>query len=123
MPRARTRGPNIYKALGERIRLARLSRGITGLEIGSKLGISEQQVLKYERGEARIPLDRLVTIAELTEMQLPFFLEGFDPEEGLTLNGASELVRSTVDLVSTWQKVPTQQRTHLLAMIRDAARK
>jgi transcriptional regulator with XRE-family HTH domain len=118
-----TRAPaaDIYKAVGERIRMARLARGITGDDLGHALGISEQQALKYERGDARIPLDRLLKIAETTGVALAFFLEGLDADNALSVNGATALVRSTSDVVSLWQKVPTGERTHLLAVIRSAA--
>lgn len=111
---------DLYKVLGEKIRLARLTKGITGEELGNRLGITEQQQLKYERGEARVPLDRLIIIAQATEMSIVYFLRDFDSEDAITASKAMPLVRSTGDLVRLWQEVPTHSRPHLLAVIRNA---
>lgn len=110
----------LYKVVGEKIRLARLTKGLTGEILGERLGITEQQVLKYERGEARIPLDRLLVLAEETGLSIVYFLRDFDSEDAITASKAMPLTRSTGELVKLWQRVPTTSRPHLLAVIRNA---
>jgi transcriptional regulator with XRE-family HTH domain len=48
---------------GRRIRLARLDRQLSQSELGAALGISFQQVQKYEKGTNRITVGRLEQIA------------------------------------------------------------
>lgn len=62
-------------ALGQRVRKAREVRGISQEKLGRMLGITFQQVQKYEKGINRICATRLLQIARLLEMPISDFLE------------------------------------------------
>jgi len=49
--RHRVHLPSEHSALGERFRLARLKAGLTQVELAERMGISQSQVGKIERGE------------------------------------------------------------------------
>lgn len=51
--------------IGSKIRQMRKSRGITMQQLAQHLGITHQQVQKYEVGSNRVPVSRLATIADL----------------------------------------------------------
>lgn len=66
----------LSRAVGHQIYVARKLRGMTGKELGVKLGVSQQQVSRYERGICRVDVDVLVCI--LNELQVPlhdFFMK------------------------------------------------
>jgi transcriptional regulator with XRE-family HTH domain len=50
--------------VGSRVRAYRLSRGITQADLGKKIGVTFQQVQKYEKGINRIGSGRLKKIAD-----------------------------------------------------------
>lgn len=50
-------------AIGARVRSVRMALGISQEKLGEALGITFQQVQKYEKGTNRIPASRLVAIA------------------------------------------------------------
>ena len=50
-------------SIGQRIRAFRLSRGMSQSELGSRIGVTFQQIQKYERGANRIGGGRLKKIA------------------------------------------------------------
>lgn len=54
-------------AIGARIRHIRKLRGLTQIEMAQGLGVTFQQIQKYERGRNRIPAFRLVGIARLLD--------------------------------------------------------
>jgi transcriptional regulator with XRE-family HTH domain len=62
--------------MGRRIRLRRLEAGISQKELGDKLGVTFQQVHKYERGFNRVSAARLQLIAEMFGVDIPFFYDG-----------------------------------------------
>ena len=62
--------------MGRRIRLRRLEAGISQEELGDKLGVTFQQVQKYERGFNRVSAARLQLIAEMFGVDIPFFYDG-----------------------------------------------
>jgi transcriptional regulator with XRE-family HTH domain len=45
-------------------------------DLGEALGISFQQIQKYEKGTNRISASRLQRMAEVLQVSVPFFFEG-----------------------------------------------
>ncbi len=62
--------------MGRRIRLGRAEKGISQIELAGHLGLSFQQVQKYERGINRVGAARLQQIAEMLGVDIPFFYDG-----------------------------------------------
>jgi len=70
------RSPNktdIY--IGKRIKMQRLTRGLSQTDVASRLGITFQQIQKYERGLNRVGAGRLQEIANLFRVTPAFFFE------------------------------------------------
>ncbi len=64
------------KHVGARVRLRRLLVGMSQDQLASRIGVSFQQVQKYERGSNRIGASRLVMIADALDVEPGFLLEG-----------------------------------------------
>ena len=62
--------------VGERIRELRKSRGFSQGELGDLIGVSFQQVQKYETGRNRVGASRLWEISKVLEAQIEYFFEG-----------------------------------------------
>ncbi|WP_174000691.1 helix-turn-helix domain-containing protein [Agrobacterium rubi] len=72
-----TRSPRaIDTHVGSQIRARRAMLGISQAMLGDGLGISFQQVQKYEKGTNRVGAGRLQRIAELLDVPISFFFEG-----------------------------------------------
>ncbi len=54
----------INKKIGERIRDLRLREGMTQMQLAERIGITYQQVQKYEKGTSNISVERLYQIAD-----------------------------------------------------------
>src|SRR5580698_2562061 len=61
--------------LGKRIRLRRVEQKISQAELGEQLGVSFQQVQKYEKGVNRVGAARLQQIAKALEVESLLFLD------------------------------------------------
>ena len=59
--------------IGRRIRAQRLVHRISQTELANKLGVSFQQLQKYEKGVNRVGAGRLARIAEVLMLQVSFF--------------------------------------------------
>jgi transcriptional regulator with XRE-family HTH domain len=69
--------PNpVDKHVGSRVRMRRLMLGITQQKLGDSLGLTCQQVQKYELGRSRIGASRLQHISLILQVPVPFFFEG-----------------------------------------------
>ena len=61
--------------IGARLRQARVAAGFTQTELGVQLGISFQQVQKYEKGRNRIGGGRLYKIARVLGVKITYFFD------------------------------------------------
>lgn len=61
--------------VGSRIRLRRMTLGISQEKLGDNLGISFQQIQKYEKGTNRVGASRLQAIARTLDVAVSFFFE------------------------------------------------
>ena len=62
--------------VGRRVRERRLALGMSQEKLGNALGISFQQIQKYEVGTNRIAAGRLWDIARALEVDVDYFFEG-----------------------------------------------
>jgi transcriptional regulator with XRE-family HTH domain len=62
--------------LGKLIRIRRVEVGMSQDSLGEKLGVSFQQVQKYEKGVNRVGAGRLAQIAATLEVPVTFFYDG-----------------------------------------------
>ncbi len=67
--------------LGQRVRMARIALGMSQQTLARKLGLTFQQIQKYERGRNRISASRLFDIARVLGISIEAFYEGL--EEGV----------------------------------------
>jgi transcriptional regulator with XRE-family HTH domain len=59
--------------MGKRIRLRRVEIGMSQSDLGDELGVSFQQVQKYEKGVNRVGANRLHQIANALKTDVNFF--------------------------------------------------
>ena len=76
MKQAVKKAPNpIDKHVGSRVRMRRLMLGMSQAKLGDGLGLSFQQVQKYEKGTNRMGASCLQHIAHILQIPVPFFFE------------------------------------------------
>jgi transcriptional regulator with XRE-family HTH domain len=76
-PMVKTRAPNpVDKHVGSRIRMRRLMLGMSQETLAEGLGLTFQQVQKYEKGRNRIGAGRLQHISHILQVPVPFFFDG-----------------------------------------------
>ena len=68
--------------VGSRIRLRRNMLGMSQEKLGESLGITFQQIQKYEKGTNRVGASRLQAISSILEVPVSFFFENAPGEAG-----------------------------------------
>ena len=68
-------------AVGRNVRIWRMARGLSQAQLGNRLGVTFQQVQKYEIGANRIGTGRLVKIAAILGVPIAALLQGADAAE------------------------------------------
>ena len=83
-----TRSPTeIDKAIGRNVRIARRASKLAQSKLAEHIGVTYQQVQKYENGIDRVGAARIFQIAALTDHPVAFFFDFTD--EGLAVNQTS----------------------------------
>jgi transcriptional regulator with XRE-family HTH domain len=74
-----TRKPDVVDIeVGQRIKIQRLAAGLSQTALGENVGITFQQIQKYEKGANRVAIGRLTRIARVLDVSVNSFFEGQD---------------------------------------------
>lgn len=141
MPRARISedGPNpIDTHIGGRVKSRRLMLGLSQENLAKSIGLTFQQVQKYERGTNRISVSRLVDISRALRVSVEYFLDGCtqiaqksrkQTAKGVSDQGQDTLEpdpltkRDVLELVRAYQNIDTPQlKKQLLEMAKAMAK-
>src|SRR6201988_4210086 len=117
--RRKTDKPNpIDVHVGSRVRLRRALLGMSQEKLGEAIGLTFQQVQKYERGANRVGASRLYDLSRVLDVPVSFFFEdmpanGAESQKGLAeaeepyeLERDPMLKRETLELVRAYYKIP-----------------
>ncbi|MBB36618.1 MAG: DNA-binding protein [Hirschia sp.] len=126
--------PNLVdKHVGRRLRWRRRELSFSQEKLGEMLGLTFQQIQKYEKGVNRISAGRLFEIAKLLDTNISYFFQGAQDSETaksrLVAEGDSNdeaitglIDGDTVDLVTAFQSIPDPKlRRSILTMVRNSA--
>jgi transcriptional regulator with XRE-family HTH domain len=107
--------------VGARVRLRRTLLGMSQEKLGNAVGLTFQQIQKYERGANRIGASRLFDMSRVLDVPVPFFFdempvetvaEDYRPPSGspepniATLDQDPMAKRETLELVRTYYRIP-----------------
>src|SRR5437660_7840991 len=96
------KAPNpIDKYVGSRVRMRRMMLGMSQEKLGDALGLTFQQVQKYEKGANRIGASRLQQISLTLQVPVAFFFEGAPDLSGQHANGEVQSAAFVSDFLSS----------------------
>lgn len=115
--------------VGERIRARRRQLGLSQERLADALGLTFQQVQKYERGANRVSASKLFEIAKTLGVKAGDFFDGLTPEgaAGVSEGAAAEFVHDMAmtpegsEIAMLFQKIPRKQRRLLVDLAKALA--
>ncbi len=112
-----TTGPNpIDVHVGSRVRLRRTLLGMSQEKLGQALGLTFQQIQKYERGVNRIGSSRLYQLSQILDVPVSFFFDDMPAANASPASGLAEtpqaplerdpmVKRETLELVRAYYRI------------------
>jgi len=88
-PNRRSANP-LDVAIGARLRVRRRAAGLSQQRLAERLGVTFQQVQKYERGANRIGASRLYELSRVLDVPVSFFFDDTDPVRAPAMGGFDE---------------------------------
>src|ERR1700761_8888776 len=90
-----TKAPNpVDKYVGSRVRMRRIMLGMSQEKLGEALGLTFQQIQKYEKGTNRVGASRIQQISEILQVPVSFLFEG-GPSGSTSLGSEGETASPT----------------------------
>ncbi|MBP6860179.1 MAG: helix-turn-helix transcriptional regulator [Candidatus Pacebacteria bacterium] len=119
--------------VGSRVRLRRMLLGVSQEKLGEALGVTFQQIQKYERGANRVSASKLWEIGKALDVPISYFFEGIDAlnkaawdeiRAGDTSISIMEFVQSPEGLAlnRAFAKMSKKSRQAVLDLIRTMAK-
>jgi transcriptional regulator with XRE-family HTH domain len=109
--------------VGARIRMRRKSMGLSQTQLADSVGITFQQLQKYERGANRVSASKLYGMAVTLQTSVAWFFEGMPPLESEGDGDKRTLAvrrfmatEEGVELASLVPQLPLSQRLQILAL-------
>jgi transcriptional regulator with XRE-family HTH domain len=85
-----SKAPNpVDKYVGSRVRMRRIMLGMSQEKLGEALGLTFQQIQKYEKGTNRVGASRIQQISEVLQVPVSFLFEG-GPSGSPTADGYAD---------------------------------
>ena len=126
MPRKKERTLDAY--IGARVRMRRLMLNMSQEVLSGQLGVTFQQVQKYEKGLNRISASRLFELAQALRVPVGYFYDGLDEADGVArANGSGDGMQDNppvsplMEFMSSGAGVELNQAFCVLMMIKCAA--
>ncbi|MBO9710834.1 MAG: helix-turn-helix transcriptional regulator [Caulobacter sp.] len=117
--------------VGSRVRMRRRSLGLSQTELASSVGLTFQQLQKYERGANRISASKLYGMAKTLQVPLSWFFEGLSSDAASAGEDQEADERKArmvqvflassegLDLATLFPRIPPHQRRQILALARS----
>jgi transcriptional regulator with XRE-family HTH domain len=101
--------------IASNVKTARTARGLTQADVAEALGLTFQQVQKYESGKNRISASRLVEIARILEMEASELL----PTHGGETTELPHQTAQSTRLLQHFQSIPDEHiRESILSLVK-----
>jgi len=107
-------------AIGARIKSARSAKGVSQESLADHLGITFQQVQKYEKGTNRVGAGTLILIAEKLGVSALYLLRGCENDTALVLVGMDASAMKAARIVNDLPMAAKRGAILALDAIRDA---
>lgn len=110
--------------IGALIRMRRIEKKISQAELGEQLGVSFQQIQKYEKGVNRVGGVRLLQIATALDCPITFFYDGAGNDGGTGSTIITDFMTSSdgMAIAKAWAGLPEGAlRTNLRRLIESVA--
>ncbi|MCJ2087057.1 helix-turn-helix domain-containing protein [Methylobacterium sp. E-005] len=115
---------DIDRTIGGRVATLRVARGMSQTALGEAIGVSFQQVQKYEKGRNRIGAGRLQTIADLLKVPVETFfadrmMDGIDREDVRTVYDDPQVMQLVTAFMSITDEI---MRENVLSIVTTVAK-
>ena len=115
----------VDRHVGRRVQEKRLDLGLTQTALAKAVGVSFQQVQKYEKGTNRVSASKLFEMADFMKVGIPFFFDGYGgasvgvAEEAPAFDHEHRPTKTSVEITRLAPRLPPRKQKLILDMMRE----
>ena len=126
---AKLEGPHLVdRHVGRRVEARRRELGLTQTELSRALGVTFQQVQKYEKGANRVSASKLWEIAQFFKVEIGYFFDGLTAaapgvaeSDTVSFDHDYPVTRQSQEIARLAPRLSLSQQKAALAMVRELA--
>ena len=106
--------------LGRKLRMRRLSLGLTQTKVANAINVTFQQIQKYEKGTNGVSSSRLIQLSNFLKVPITYFFEDFAENSNIDKNtqeDSSDLNYSF--LIKTFSKLNETQKQKIFTLLKN----
>jgi len=108
--------------LGHRIKQLRLRAGLTQHQVARQLGVSDQQIHKFEKGSNRVSASRLLALARVFDVAVGDLFQGYDGGVPVASPLDPRTARMLLDVTHSFLELESKHQEALVRLARAMAR-
>ena len=107
--------------LGRKLRMRRLSLGLTQTKVANAINVTFQQIQKYEKGTNGVSSSRLIQLSGFLKVPITYFFEDFTDGNNTEKNDNETSDLNYSFLIKTFTKLNESQKAKLFQLLKNTS--
>ena len=107
--------------LGRKLRMRRLSLGLTQTKVANAINVTFQQIQKYEKGTNGVSSSRLIQLSGFLKVPITYFFEDFNDGNNTEKNDNDTSDLNYSFLIKTFTKLNESQKAKLFQLLKNTS--
>ena len=107
--------------LGRKLRMRRLSLGLTQTKVANAINVTFQQIQKYEKGTNGVSSSRLIQLSSFLKVPITYFFEDFSDNNNTEKNENDNSDLNFSFLIKTFSKLNENQKVKIVQLLKNTS--
>ena len=107
--------------LGKKLRMRRLSLGLTQTKVANAINVTFQQIQKYEKGTNGVSSSRLIQLSKYLKVPVTYFFEDFADYAANPDSGSESVDLNYSFLIKIFSKLSSSQKSKVLQVLKNTS--
>ena len=107
--------------LGRKLRMRRLSLGLTQTKVANAINVTFQQIQKYEKGTNGVSSSRLIQLSNFLKVPITYFFEDFSNNISNEKNEVENTDLNYSFLIKTFSKLNDNQKVKVIQLLKNTS--
>ncbi|MDC1212603.1 helix-turn-helix domain-containing protein [Pelagibacteraceae bacterium] len=113
---------NFNVHLGKKLRMRRLSLGLTQTKVAQAINVTFQQIQKYEKGTNGVSSNRLMQLSQFLKVPIIYFFEDYKEFKDVNLSEEMSEDLNYSFLSRTFSSLSSSQKEKILVILNNASK-